>query len=126
MRAGQLIRFMAGGGNSNKNLRVEAMSASGTTTPDLYDAPGIPNVISSDGPAELNLTSQVVELPDGSTKAAAAQCDLVMPGRPDQWDALQKGLENGAVQLEDLRRSAARVLWMVRQAMKMKPDLLTH
>lgn len=70
MNAEQLIRLIVGGGTSNKNLQVEAMGASGTTTPDLYESPGIPNVILSDGPAGLNLTSQVVELPDGSTKAA--------------------------------------------------------
>ena len=70
MSAEQLIHLTVGGGTSNKNLQVEAMGASGTTTPDLYEALGIPNVILSDGPAGLNLTSQVVELPDGSTKAA--------------------------------------------------------
>ena len=70
MSAEQLIRLTVGGGTSNKNLQVEAMGASGTTTPDLYETLGIPNVILSDGPAGLNLTSQVVELPDGSTKAA--------------------------------------------------------
>ncbi len=70
MDAEQLIRLTVGGGTSNKNLQVEAMGASGTTTPDLYDSLGIPNAILSDGPAGLNLTSHVVELPDGSTKAA--------------------------------------------------------
>ena len=70
MSADELIRLTVGGGTSNKNLQVEAMGASGTTTPDLYESLGIPNVILSDGPAGLNLTSQVVELPDGSTKAA--------------------------------------------------------
>lgn len=70
MSAEQLISLTVGGETSNKNLQVEAMGASGTTTPDLYEALGIPNVILSDGPAGLNLTSQVVELPDGSTKAA--------------------------------------------------------
>ncbi len=70
MSAEQLIRLTVGGGTSNKNLQMEAMGASGTTTPELYEALGIPNVILSDGPAGLNLTSQVVELPDGSTKAA--------------------------------------------------------
>lgn len=70
MSAEQLIRLTVGGGTSNKNLQVEAMGASGTTTPDLYESAGIPNIILSDGPAGLNLTSQVVELPDGSTKAA--------------------------------------------------------
>ena len=66
----QLIRLTVGGGTSNRNLQVEAMGASGTTAPDLYESLGIPNIILSDGPAGLNLTSQVVELPDGSTKAA--------------------------------------------------------
>ena len=70
MSAEQLIRLTVGGGTSNKNLQVEAMGASGTTTPELYETMGIPNVILSDGPAGLNLTSQVVALPDGSTKAA--------------------------------------------------------
>ena len=70
MSAEQLVRLIVGGGTSNKSLQVEAMGASGTTTPDLYESIGIPNVILSDGPAGLNLTSQVVELPDGSTKAA--------------------------------------------------------
>ncbi len=48
-------------------------------------------------------------------KAAAAQCDLVMPGCPDQTEALAKGLEEGTVQLEDLRRSAARIVHMIRK-----------
>ncbi len=73
----QLIRLTVGGGTSNRNLQVEAMGASGTTTPDLYDAMGIPNIILSDGPAGLNLTSQVVELPDGSTKAARVPENLL-------------------------------------------------
>ena len=72
----QLIRLVVGGGTSNKNLQVEAMGASGTTTPDLYESLGIPNVILSDGPAGLNLTSQIVELPDGSTKAARVSENL--------------------------------------------------
>ncbi len=65
-----LITLVVGGGTSNKQLQVMAMGASGTTTPALYDTLGIPNVILSDGPAGLNLTSQVVEMPDGSVKAA--------------------------------------------------------
>lgn len=70
MTAEQLITLVVGGGTSNKNLQVEAMGASGSTTPALYETLGIPNAILSDGPAGLNLTSHVVELPDGSTKAA--------------------------------------------------------
>ena len=66
----ELITLVVGGGTSNKQLQVMAMGASGTTTPALYDTLGIPNVILSDGPAGLNLTSQVVEMPDGSVKAA--------------------------------------------------------
>ncbi len=70
MTAEQLATLVVGGGTSAKDLQVEAMGASGTSTPKLYDALGIPNVILSDGPAGLNLTSQVVELPDGTTRAA--------------------------------------------------------
>lgn len=66
----QLVKLVIGGGTSNKNLVVEAMGASGTTTPDLYAELGIPNVILSDGPAGLNLTSHLVELEDGTFKPA--------------------------------------------------------
>lgn len=66
----QLVTFVIGGTTSAKNLIVTAMGASGTTTAKLYEELGLPNIILSDGPAGLNLTSQVVELPDGSTKAA--------------------------------------------------------
>ena len=64
----QLITLVIGGGTSNKNLIVEAMGASGTTTPDLYAELGIPNVILSDGPAGLNLTPQVAEMGGDVTK----------------------------------------------------------
>ncbi len=66
----ELIKLVVGGGTSNKNLIVEATGTSGTTTPDLYESRGIPNVILSDGPAGLNLTSRIVELRDGSVKAS--------------------------------------------------------
>lgn len=66
----QLVRLAVGAGTSAKGLQVEAKGASGATTQKLYEELGIPNVVLSDGPAGLNLTSQVVELPDGSTKAA--------------------------------------------------------
>ena len=48
-------------------------------------------------------------------KAPAAQCDLIMPGRPDQITALKKGLADGTMRREDLQRSAARILAVVRQ-----------
>lgn len=48
-------------------------------------------------------------------KAQAAQCDLVMPGRPDQVQALTQGLKEGIVKREDLLRSAARILEMIDQ-----------
>lgn len=64
----QLVKLVIGGGTSNKKLVVEAMGASGTTTPDLYAELGIPNVILSDGPAGLNLTPQVAEMGDDVTK----------------------------------------------------------
>ncbi|MBR3366628.1 MAG: glycoside hydrolase family 3 C-terminal domain-containing protein [Lachnospiraceae bacterium] len=66
----QLAQLLCGGGTGNKNVQVMAMGASGTSTPDLYDTLGIPNVILSDGPAGLNLTSHLVELPDGEIKSA--------------------------------------------------------
>lgn len=70
MTAEQLVCLVVGAGTSAKGLQVEAMGASGSTTQKLYEELGIPNVILSDGPAGLNLTSQVVEMSDGSTKAA--------------------------------------------------------
>ena len=70
MSVKQLASLVCGGGTSPKHLQVTAMGASGCTTPELYDAFGIPNAILSDGPAGLNLTSHIVELPDGQLKAA--------------------------------------------------------
>lgn len=66
----ELIELVVGGGTSAKGLQVEAMGASGTTGVKLYEKYGIPNIILSDGPQGLNLTSHVVELPDGTSKAA--------------------------------------------------------
>lgn len=70
MNEEELATFVVGGGTSAQGLQAEALGASGTTTPKLYEKLGIPNVILADGPAGLNLTSQVVEMPDGSVKAA--------------------------------------------------------
>ncbi len=66
----QLATFVCGGGTSNPNLQVMAMGASGCSTPDLYESLGVPNIVLSDGPAGLNLTSHLVELPDGKYKSA--------------------------------------------------------
>ena len=65
----ELSTLVCGGGTSNQELIVDAMGASGTTTPDLFEKRGIPNVILSDGPAGLNLTMHVVRMEDGSLKA---------------------------------------------------------
>jgi beta-glucosidase len=65
----QLATLVCGGTTKGERL-VNAVGASGTTTSLLYEDCGIPNVILSDGPAGLNLTPQVVELPDGTIKAA--------------------------------------------------------
>ncbi len=78
MTAEQLAAFVVGGGTSAKNLQVSALGASGTTTPKLYDELGIPNAILSDGPAGLNLTPRIVQLPDGSIKAV--KCPEVLEG----------------------------------------------
>ena len=48
-------------------------------------------------------------------KAHAARCDLVMPGRADQLEALSQGLKDGHTRRQDLERCAMRVLAMIRQ-----------
>ena len=47
-------------------------------------------------------------------KAHRAGCDLTIPGRPDQVEALLRGVESGEVEISDLKRSAMRVLKMIR------------
>ncbi len=71
----ELATLVCGGGTSGERL-VTAMGASGTTTSRLYEMHGIPNVILSDGPAGLNLTGHIVELPDGSYRAARVEENL--------------------------------------------------
>ncbi len=66
----QLVELVCGAGTSARDLQVTAMGASGSTTARLYESAGIPNVILSDGPAGLNLTTHVVEMPDGSLRPA--------------------------------------------------------
>ena len=67
---------MIGGSTRPEIQQVTALGASGTTTGRLYDDCGIPNVILSDGPAGLNLSSHVVQLPDGPIKAAKVPQNL--------------------------------------------------
>lgn len=50
-----------------------------------------------------------------SEKAAYAQCDLIMPGELEQIDEICQGVEKGEIRLEDLKRSAGRVLKLVRE-----------
>lgn len=71
----ELATLVCGGGTSGERL-VTAMGASGTTTSKLYEKHGIPNVILSDGPAGLNLTGHIVELADGSYRAARVEENL--------------------------------------------------
>ena len=77
----QLVNLVIGGGTSNDHLQVMAMGASGTTSPDNYEELGIPNVILSDGPAGLNLTCRIVEMPDGSYRAARVRKNTVLESK---------------------------------------------
>ena len=70
MTDAQLVKLVVGPGNGAKNLQVMASGASGNTTGELYEDCGIPNVALADGPAGLNVANQIVELPDGTYKAA--------------------------------------------------------
>jgi len=45
----------------------------------------------------------------------ACGCDLIMPGRPDQNAAKKQAYEEGKLSMEDLRRSALRVLRLIRK-----------
>lgn len=68
----ELANLVIGGGVSaaDGERLVNVMGASGTSTSVLYEKHGIPNVIFSDGPAGLNITPRVVELPNGEIKSA--------------------------------------------------------
>ena len=67
MTVEQLSKLVVGGGIFGERV-VNVVGASGTTTSELYDNCGIPNIICADGPAGLNVTPRVVELPDGRLK----------------------------------------------------------
>lgn len=70
MEDDDVVNLVIGATTQPAGLQVTAMGASGSTTPYLYDKYGIPNIILSDGPQGLNLTSTIVEMPDGTVKAA--------------------------------------------------------
>lgn len=65
-----LATLLVGAGTGAKNLPVQAMGASGSTTAGLYEKYGIPNAVLSDGPAGLNLTSRITRKADGTWAAS--------------------------------------------------------
>ncbi len=69
MTAEQLVSLVLGAGASEEPLQVELKGASGNTTQMLWDELGIPSTVFSDGPAGLNMTPEIVVLPDGEIKA---------------------------------------------------------
>lgn len=70
MDCDDLVNLVIGATTQPDSLQVTALGASGSTTPHLYDKYGIPNIILSDGPQGLNLTNTIVEMPEGTVKAA--------------------------------------------------------
>lgn len=63
-----LARLVVGGDVRGDRL-VTVLGASGSSTSKLYSKYGIPNIILSDGPAGLNVTPELVELPSGEIKS---------------------------------------------------------
>lgn len=76
MTAEQKVRLIVGGGTQGKENLVNALGASGTTTSQLYGTLGIPNVILSDGPAGLNLSSRIMVMEDGDIRATLCEENL--------------------------------------------------
>lgn len=63
-----LATLVVGGGITGDRI-VNVLGASGSTTSKLYEKYGIPNIILSDGPAGLNVTPELVQLPSGEVKS---------------------------------------------------------
>jgi len=77
---------------------------------------GFDGLVMSDWDAMKAIPGDCMHAATGDVlKAHAAQCDLVCPGRRDQIEALIKGMEEGLVDEADVRRSAARILRLIRQ-----------
>jgi beta-glucosidase len=64
----ELCKLVVGGGITGNRL-VNALGAAGTTTSDLFDRHGIPNMLLSDGPAGVNVINKVVLTRKGTVKA---------------------------------------------------------
>lgn len=81
----ELVSLIVGSGTDSREEErlLNVMGASGSTTSRLYEKYKIPNVILSDGPAGLNITPRVVEMPDGQLKSADTypQYDFGMFGK---------------------------------------------
>lgn len=65
----ELATLLVGADVRGEERLVNVMGASGSTTSGLYESRSIPNIVLSDGPQGLNVTPEVVELPDGSFKS---------------------------------------------------------
>lgn len=64
----ELATLVVGGGVTGQRI-VNVLGASGSTTSTLYEKYEIPNIIMSDGPAGLNITPELVQLPNGEVKS---------------------------------------------------------
>ena len=64
----ELITLIVGGGLHTK-MHTTVMGSSGNTTASLYDKYGITNLVCCDGPAGLNVTPRIVQLPNGDVKS---------------------------------------------------------
>jgi len=71
---------------------------------------GFDGVVMSD----WNATSKKSDTAD-ILKAASCGCDLTMPGEDGQIEDIVKGIEAGAVAVDDVKRSAGRVLALIRR-----------
>ncbi len=72
----QLVYLVLGAGASEEAMQLDVLGASGNTTQMLWEDLGIPNTVLSDGPAGLNLTPEIVALPNGEIKAAYNERNL--------------------------------------------------